>query len=87
MANLDKGTPITEVHQVMRAEMVYIDPDKKYLMHINFGPVPPQHRKRLLETFNERFAAWYASDIPVFTIHTFGQPLRIYKLDEEEDSE
>lgn len=87
MANLHKGTPITEVHQVMRAEMVPIDPDGKYLLHINFGPVPPQHRAELIKALEVNFTRWWASDKPVFMVPTFGQPLKIYRLDEEETDE
>jgi hypothetical protein len=84
MANLHKGTPINEVPQVMRADMIKIDPKSKYLLHINWGPVPQQHRGSLIREFEERLAEWYQSDKPVFTIFTYGQPLKIYKLDNEE---
>jgi hypothetical protein len=84
---LHKGTPIKEVPQIARADMVPIDSKGKYLLHINFGPVPHEQRVRLLAELKKKLYEWWRSDEPVFIITTWGQPLKIYRVDEEENNE
>lgn len=85
MANLHRGTPIKLAPKVMRADMVKVDPKGKYLLHINFGPVPQQHRRELMEVFEANLREWYNSDRPIFSIFTWGQPLTLYRIDEVEE--
>lgn len=71
--------------KAFRADMMPIDPDGKYIMAIDWGAMPPTLRKRTIDNFNASLKAWWESPDPLYTIHTFGQPLTLYRVDEDEN--
>lgn len=66
-----------------KATVIPIDPEGKYVLLIDFGPLDEEQKVIAKRKFMGNLQEWWASDNPLYVIATFGSTLVLQKVSEE----
>ena len=69
--------------RAFRADMIKVDPQGKYLLWIDWGSMSSKDKREIVQRFEEKLKQWMESGAPIFTVQTFGQQLKMFRIDEE----